>query len=95
MITASAIKFFHEDDKDHRFPQIWTGLRHANILERMFNMGVKYDKDTCVQGFITETNEFMDRYEALSHAYSYDQIDSETFYSMKQLYSEDIWPEDE
>ena len=94
MIIASAIKFFYEDDKDHKFPQIWTGLRHADIFERMFQMGVRYDKNSHVQGFITEFNEFMDRYEAQSHAYDCDQIDEETFYSMKCLYSEDIWPED-
>lgn len=95
MIVASAIKFFYEDDAERRFPQIWTGLRHCDIFERMFKMGVKYDKESHVQGFVTEWNAFMDRYEAQSHAYECDQIDGETFYSQKQLYSEDIWPEDE
>lgn len=98
MIIASAIMFFYEDDKDHRFPQIWTGLRHADILERMFNMKVKYDKNTHIQGFITETSAFLDRYQAAEYAIECKQIDPDQVwspYDAKILYSEELWPEEE
>lgn len=97
MIIASAIMFFYEDDKEHLFPQVWTGLRHADILERMFHMGVRYDKDTHIQGFLTNVDVFLDRYQAAEHAIECKQIDPDQIwgpYDTKILYSEDIWPED-
>lgn len=98
MIVASAIKFFYEDDKDHRFPQIWTGLRHADIFERMFKMGVKYDKESHIQGFLTDLDEFLDRYEAAYEAIDSKQVNPDNIwspYDTKMLYSEDVWPEED
>lgn len=93
MIVASAVKFFYEDDKEHRFPQIWTGLRHCDIFERMFKMGVKYDKKSHVQGFVDNCNRFMDRYDAAGVAFACEQVSEERFRHC-ELYSEDIWPEE-
>lgn len=97
MIVASAIKFFYEDDKEHRFPQIWTGLRHCEIFERMFKMGVKYDKESHVQGFVDSCNRFMDRYDAAGVAFVCKQVTDERFNKecAHPLYSEDIWPEED
>ena len=94
MIIASAIKFYYQEDKEHKFPQIWTGLRHADIFERMFKMGVEYDKDNHVQGFIDEQNKFYDRYDAMDIAVARNQISWEFYMNNRQLYSEDIWPEE-
>ncbi len=95
MIVASAIKFYFEDDVEHKFPQILTGLRHADIFERMFTLGIKYDKESHVQGFITDDDTFFDRYMAMAYAYLEDQVGTEQFKNNCQLYSEDLWPEDE
>lgn len=92
MIICSAIKFFYQEDKEHRFPQIWTGLRHADVFERMFMAGVKYDKESHVQGFMTDSNIFLDRYDAKHEARRCRQLIEDT--DDKSLYSEDMWPED-
>lgn len=95
MIIASAIKFFYKDDVEHKFPQIWTGLRHPDIFERMFKMGVEYDKNSYIQGFITDTDEFLDRYEAAYEAIDSKQVNPDNIwspYDTKILCSEDVWP---
>lgn len=98
MILASAIRFFFKDDTEHKYPQIWTGLRHADIYERLYQAHINWDKDTLIEGFITNEEEdipyFLDRYSALSEAYECGQVDSETYFSMSMLYSEDMWPEE-
>lgn len=93
MIIASAVKFFYQEDKEHKFPQIWTGLRHPDIFERMFKMGVKYDKESHVQGFLTDLNEFLDRFEATYEAIDSKQVSFPAERERVALYSEDIWPE--
>lgn len=93
MIIASAIKFFYKEDTEHRFPQIWTGLRHADIFERMFKMGVEYDKESHIQGFVTDDNRFLNRYEARHEAVECRQVDP-LFFTAGALYSEDLWPEE-
>lgn len=96
MIVASAIKFFYKDDVEH-IPQIWTGLRHADIFEHMFNMDIKYDKESHIQGFVTDLDEFLDRHEAAYEAIDSKQVNPDQIwspYDTKMLYSEDIWPED-
>ncbi len=92
MIVASAIKFFYLDDKEHKYPQIWTEKRHSNIFERMAQMNVKYDKKSYIQGFLTDCNAFLDRCEAAYEAYLSHQITWIPTNS-RPLYSEDIWPE--
>lgn len=87
MIKYSAILFFDENN----YPVIITGLRHADILEKMFKYKIKYNKDKSIQGFITDENQFLDRYEAKKEAKKYNQIIEET--KLAELFSEDIWPE--
>lgn len=86
-IISSAIKFqIIGSDYWH----IMCGLRHADIFETMFNHKIKYDKNTAVQGFLTDTNQFVDRKEAVKIAWSALQISDP---SIQILYSEDIWEE--
>lgn len=85
-LASSAIKF-QMIDSDY-----WTvmcGLRHADILEQMFKMGVKYKKESAVQGFWTSESSFVDRYDACGIAWEAGQITEQ----LNILYSEDVWPE--
>jgi hypothetical protein len=76
MIVASAIK------KDG---VVYTGLRHNNILcdrSRPFGF-LKFG----IQGFVTDTGEFLDRQQAACHAFECGQVDC----IQKTLFSEDLW----
>jgi hypothetical protein len=42
---------------------------------------------------MTDTNQFVDRYDAMEIAYNAKQIDEKTYDSCRQLFSEDVWPE--
>lgn len=96
MLIGSAIKFFYKDDTEHKFPQIWTGLHHSDIFERMYKMNVSYDKETHIEGFITDLDEFLDRYQAVIEAINSKQVEPDQVWSPYDttiLHSEDIWPE--
>lgn len=86
-LTSSAIKFYIAGDA---YPTVMTGLRHCDIFEKMYNLNIKYDKQTIIQGFMTSDDQFVDRYDAIGIAYSAGQI-PENFNS-NILFSEDIWP---
>jgi hypothetical protein len=72
------------------------GHRHADIIRTVLNL---MGKRTCsvgedctgesVQGFVTSTNRFVDRYEGMKIAKDANQIISDT--TFKELYSEDIY----
>ena len=85
-IVSSAIKFtlFNDD-----YPIIMTAKRHCDVLEKMFNLKLNYNRNTMIQGFLTDDDTFVDRFEAASIAYNANQIDNEII----TLYSEDIWPD--
>ena len=88
MIVASAIKFIpHFRD----YPVIICGKRHANCLEEAFDMGYEWDKEKLIQGFLTDDNRFLDRYDAKIEARKCRQLveDNDNF---RELFSEDIWP---
>ena len=102
-IVASAIRFF---PKDSDFPMIAVGHRHCNCLEWMFNHHVEYDKQTHIQGFMTNRNRCVDRYEAAEIAWRARQVleESDVYQKMYndywdngeltkayQLFSEDLW----
>ena len=87
-LTSSAIKFYIAGDA---YPTIMTGLRHSDIFEKIYKLGIKYDKQTAVQGFITSDDQFVDRYDAIGIAYSAGQIPEEKF-NNPILFSEDVWP---
>jgi hypothetical protein len=72
------------------------GHRHADIIRTMVNL---LGKRTCtngedcagesVQGFVTNTNRFVDRYEGMKIAREANQIIEET--TFPELYSEDLY----
>ena len=86
-LIAAAIKFY---PKDSEYPQIVCGKRHCDCLEWMFKHQVEYDKQTQEQGFLTEHNQFVDRYSAMYLAH--DQLlNPDDYKPGKPLFSEDLW----
>lgn len=63
--------------------------RHCDVLQLIFADGYK----ECfgeTQGFLTSTNRFVDRYEAMKIAKCAKQLKAGKF-NAKQLFSEDLW----
>lgn len=89
-LVSSAIKF---QNTNSEYFDVMCGKRHADILHRMFLMRIDYDRDTAVQGFMTDTNQFVDRYDAMEIAFNAKQIDEKIYDPCRQLFSEDVWPE--
>lgn len=89
-LVSSAIKF---QNTNSEYFDVMCGKRHADILHRMFLMRIDYDRESAVQGFMTDTNQFVDRYDAMEIAYNAKQIDEKTYDPCRQLFSEDVWPE--
>lgn len=92
-IIASAIKFYIVGDE---YPTIMCGKRHSDILHKMYNMGIQYEKRTSVQGFLTCENKFLNRTEAFLVADIAGQFLPEARIKYKntqiaELYSEDIF----
>ena len=92
MIVRSAIKFYLASDYKHKNPIIMTELRHADIYEQMFNLHIIYEKSSIVEGFITDEDKFIDRYDAVYVARAANQVSID--FNESQLFSEDIWPEE-
>lgn len=86
-IVSSAIKF--KETSNSPYWHIICGKRHSNCFETMSNHQFTHDRNSEVQGFLTDTNQFVDRCEAAKIAYNAQQISDPVFI----LYSEDIWPE--
>lgn len=86
-IICSAIKF---QIIGSEYFHIMCGKRHADVFETMFHQKIEYDKKTHVQGFLTSTDRFVDRYEAAEIALAAKQITNSNIHI---LYSEDVWPE--
>ena len=70
-IVSTAIKFYIKVDT---YSTIMCGKRHCDVFEKMYNMHIEYDKQTAVQGFLTDNNTFVDRYEAFKIAHMADQL---------------------
>ena len=88
-LIAAAIKFY---PKDSEYPQIVCGKRHCDCYEWMFTHRVVYDRSTYTEGFLTNNDQFVDRYEAMNMALDWGQVKSNDGYeSGQQLYSEDLW----
>lgn len=86
-LVAAAIKFY---PKDSEYPQIVCGKRHCDCFEWMFTHRVEYDKQIHEQGFLTENNQFVDRYSAMYLAH--DQLLNPSDYKPgSPLFSEDLW----
>ena len=88
-IVAAAIQYTPIDSE---YPNIVCGKRHCDCFEWMFKHRVDYDKETCIQGFLTNTNQFVDRYDAMDMALDWGQIQrSDEYTEGKPLYSKDLW----
>jgi len=87
-VVCAAIKFHRVDDMDNWC--IYTGKRHWNALKSMWEDNIKYDKPSHIEGFMTDADRFVDRYEAAKIAIEAHQIISDDF-NGKCLYSEDVW----
>jgi hypothetical protein len=75
-----------------------TGHRHPDIIHNVYLLTgkrtAKNGKDATgeyVQGFITNTNRFVNRIEAADIAVKSKQIISGSSFSGRRLYSEDLW----
>ncbi len=86
-LVAAAIKFY---PKDSDYPQIVCGKRHCDCLQWMYGHGVEYDRNTQEQGFLTENNQFIDRYSAMYYARE-QLLDPEKYRPGFPLFSEDVW----
>ena len=92
-LVCSAIKFNIFGDC---YPTIMCGKRHCDVWEKMHILHIKYDKNTYVQGFLTNENTFVDRYDAFEIARTANQFLPEAKEEYKDvsstaLYSEDVW----
>lgn len=80
MLIASAIK------KDNI---TYWGIRHSDCFYSMSTIGV--DRVGAIQGFMTDTGEFLDRDSALLHAIECRQIKNKQDIIGSVLTSEDLW----
>ena len=91
-LVAAAVKF---KPKDCEYFQIACGKHHSDIFEMLFNLHIAYEKEL-IQGFITDEDTFVDRYEAFAIARAEDQLLPEAKEDYKNklisaLFSEDVW----
>ena len=98
-LVAAAIKF---KPLDSDYYQIMCGKRHCNVLELMYKHGLDYHKVGAIQGFLTDDDQFVDRYDAARMAFFSGQLPKNTELWQKMakdnrlqnaypLYSEDLW----
>ena len=92
-IIASAILFYIIGDE---YPTIMCGKRHSDILHKMYDMGIQYDKSSSIQGFMNYRGKFLNRTEAYLIAKQEGQLlpEAEKRYKgveITELYSEDIF----
>ena len=98
-LVSAAIKF---KPKGSEYFQIMCGKRHCNVLEMMFKLRIEYDKATAVQGFLTDEDQFLDRYDSALAAFQSGQLSPDTDLWKKMaseelsmnahlLFSEDLW----
>ena len=73
-IIAAAIQYTPIGSE---YPNIVCGKRHCDCFEWMFKHRINYDKKTCVQGFLTNTNHISDNEDN-------GFLDKETIYKLKE-----------
>lgn len=98
-IISAAIKF---KPRGHEYFQIMCGRRHCDVLEMMYQLHIDYERSSMIQGFLTDEDQFLDRYDAACAAYFSGQLFPDTelwqkmasddrFQNAHALYSEDLW----
>ena len=89
IIVAAAVRYTPVGSK---YPHVVCAERHCDCYEWLFTRRVNYDHSTCIEGFFTEDNQFVDRCEAMIMALECGQVESKDGYMAGQpLYSEDLW----
>lgn len=86
MIVCAAIK-------DSRNGNVIGGVRHSYILNTIKDLNIQIPKENRIQGFLTDDNRFVDRYEAYTIALSCGQLSGTTRNNKhnNELFSEDIY----
>lgn len=86
MIVCAAIK-------DSRNGNVIGGVRHNYILNTIKDLNIQIPKENRIQGFLTDDNRFVDRYEAYTIALSCGQLSSTTRNNKhnNELFSEDVY----
>ncbi len=84
-IVSAAIKISPMENSN--YPMVLTAKRHCDIYEYLHNYHIAFDRTNCTEGFMTDADQFVDRYEAAAMAYDAGQTDEQ----LNILYSEDLW----
>jgi len=74
--------------------KVWIGKRHNDVIWLMWRHGVRFIDGQCVQGFVDDKGEFLDRKQAADLAYKCHQIAKPTIELHPwdaDLYSEDLY----
>ena len=95
-LVSAAIKF---KPRGCDYFQIMCGKRHCDVLEMMYKLGIEYEKLSATQGFLTEEDQFLDRYDSALAAYYSGQLprDNPSWKKIASgemavpLFSEDVW----
>ena len=87
-LVAAAIQFKFADTDNMA---VMMGKRHADVLFNMYLHNIKYDKKSSIQGFWTDSNRFVDRYEAKRIAVAAKQLIVPEEQTFAELFSEDVW----
>lgn len=89
-ITHAAVIFPFVDAEGKTFKTVMqTGVRHSDCFDKQFASDSHYFKGGISEGFWTDKQRFIDRYEAKKLALANGQLTEDTEYA--ELYSEDLW----
>lgn len=86
---AAVIFYFTHPTGEVYYSCMRLGQRHVQCIENQYYHSNNYNKKLTVQGFWTNKNRFLDRYEAKQLALANGQLTEDTKYA--ELYSEDLW----
>lgn len=84
-VVAAAIKLSSD------YPHIFIAERHVDIYEMLRDSNIRYNKSECVEGFLTDNDQFVDRIEAKKIAVAANQLIVPLEETYPALYSEDVW----
>jgi len=97
-ITCSAIWFDDKIKHEHQPKNIESGYvicghRHHNCFTTasILQPSLEYVRNEKVQGFLTNTDRFVDREEGAKIASSAEQVQAQDKFNINRLYSEDIY----
>ena len=82
-VVQAALKF----DNGH----IFTDVRHADIYEKLHKHRIDITNFNVIEGFVTDTGNFVDRYEAKKIAIEANQLIVPEEDTYPALFSEDVW----